>query len=273
MDNNFHIFPSETFIDLCLYQYGHEKCTPGHLFGPATRNHYLFHYVLSGTGTLMADNAKGDTQTYSVKSGQGFMIFPGQINTYIADEQLPWEYMWIEFDGLRVKEALSVTDLCKDAPVYHSHSKELREKLADEMLYIVNHPQESSFHLIGHLYLFLDYLLQSAKSATLISSGRMSDYYIKEAINYMEQNFQNTISIEDIAESYELTELPMACHIPMGLSGSEQEIILLRIDKGYSFLELAEHFGISEMACRQRLSRALHKCRTLLEEPLGSTPK
>ena len=67
------------------------------------------------------------------------------------------------------------------------------------MLYIVNHPQESSFHLIGHLYLFLDYLLQSAKSTTLISSGRMSDYYIKEAINYMEQNFQNTISIEDIA--------------------------------------------------------------------------
>ncbi len=73
------------------------------------------------------------TQTYSVKSGQGFMIFPGQINTYIADERLPWEYMWIEFDGLRIKEALSVTDLCKDAPVYHSHSKELREKLADEI--------------------------------------------------------------------------------------------------------------------------------------------
>lgn len=65
----------------------------------------------------------------------------------------------------------------------------------------------------------------------------------------------------------------MACHIPMGLSALEQEIILLRIDKGHSFLELAEHFGISEMACRQRLSRALHKCRTLLEEPLGSTPK
>ena len=67
------------------------------------------------------------------------------------------------------------------------------------MLYIVNHPQESSFHLIGHLYLFLDYLLQSAKSTKLVSSGRMSDYYIKEAINYMEQNFQNNISIEDIA--------------------------------------------------------------------------
>ena len=76
MDNNFHIFPSETFIDLCLYQYGHEKCTPGHLFGPATRNHYLFHYVLSGTGTLMATNSKGQNVNYQVRSGQGFMIFP-----------------------------------------------------------------------------------------------------------------------------------------------------------------------------------------------------
>ena len=196
----FNIFPNENFIDLCMYQFGYEQCDPGHSFGPATRNHYLFHYILSGTGTLMADNSKGETRTYSVKSGQGFMIFPGQINTYIADEQLPWEYMWIEFDGLRVKEeALSVTDLCKRPPVYHSHSKELREKLPMKCLYRVNHPQESSFHLIGHLYLFLDYLLQSAKSATLISSGRMSDYYIKEAINYMEQNFQNNISIEDIA--------------------------------------------------------------------------
>ena len=195
----FNIFPNENFIDLCMYQFGYEQCDPGHSFGPATRNHYLFHYILSGTGTLMANNSKGETRTYSVKSGQGFMIFPGQINTYIADEQLPWKYMWIEFDGLRVKEALSVIDLCKDAPVYHSHSKELREKLADEMLYIVNHPQESSFHLIGHLYLFLDYLLQSAKSTKLVSSGRMRDYYIKEAINYIEQNFQNNISIEDIA--------------------------------------------------------------------------
>lgn len=82
---SFNIFPNVNFIDLCMYQFGHEQCEPGHSFGPATRNHYLFHYVLSGTGTLMADNAKGITQTYNIKSGQGFLIFPGQINTYIAE--------------------------------------------------------------------------------------------------------------------------------------------------------------------------------------------
>ncbi len=198
---SFNIFPNVNFIDLCMYQFGHEQCEPGHSFGPATRNHYLFHYVLSGTGTLMADNAKGITQTYNIKSGQGFLIFPGQINTYIADDKLPWEYIWIEFDGLRVKEALTTTELTKNNPVYHTHSKDIREKLVEEMLYITRHPSESPYHLIGHMYLFLDYLMQSAKSSKLVPGGKMSDFYIKEAMNYIEQNFQNDISIEDIARA------------------------------------------------------------------------
>ena len=195
----FNIFPNENFIDLCMYQFGYEQCDPGHSFGPATRNHYLFHYILSGTGTLMADDFQGNTQTYSGKSGLGVIMFRGQMTTYNAHSKVPWEYIWIEFDGLRVKEALSTTDLCKNAPGYHSHSKELRERLVEEMLYIVHHPKEPPYHLIGHLYLFLDDLLQSAKSTRLVPSGRMSDYYIKEAMNYIEQNFQNNISIEDIA--------------------------------------------------------------------------
>lgn len=195
----FNIFPNENFIDLGMYQYGYEQCEPGHSFGPAARNHYLFHYVISGTGTLMADNAKGETQTYSIKSGQGFLIFPRQITTYYADANLPWEYVWIEFDGLRVKEALDLTELSVNTPVYHSHAKDLREQLVNEMLYIVHHAKESPFHLIGHLYLFLDYLTRSAKSTKLVQSSKMSDYYMKEAINYIEQNFQNNITIEEIA--------------------------------------------------------------------------
>lgn len=195
----FNIFPNENFIDLGMFQCGREACTPCHSFGPVTRNHYLFHYVLSGTGTLMADDAKGITQTYSVRSGQGFLIFPEQITTYYADQHSPWEYSWIEFDGLRVKEALSLTDFSLNHPIYHPHSKDLQEQMVKEMNYIISHPKESSFHLLGHLYLFFDYFIQSAKSTRLTQSSKMSDYYIQEAIHYMEQNFQNDISIEEIA--------------------------------------------------------------------------
>ena len=67
------------------------------------------------------------------------------------------------------------------------------------MLYIANHSGETPFHLIGHLYIFLDALTRSVASVRLGNSGKMSDYYIKEAINYIEQNFPYEISIEDIA--------------------------------------------------------------------------
>ena len=77
----FSVFPSKNFIDLGLYQFGWEHCEPSHSFGPAVRNHFLFHYVLSGTGTLIAENSKKESITYSIKSGQGFMIFPNQICT------------------------------------------------------------------------------------------------------------------------------------------------------------------------------------------------
>ena len=254
----FHIFPNENFIDLGMYQYGYEQCEPGHSFGPATRNHYLFHYIISGTGTLMADNAKGETQTYSIKSGQGFLIFPGQITTYIADQNLPWEYVWIEFDGLRVKEALDLTELSVNTPVYHSHSKDLREQLMNEMLYIVHHAKESPFHLIGHLYLFLDYLTQSAKSTKLVQSSKMSDYYIKEAINYIEQNFQNNITIEDIAAICGINRSYFGKIFRNSIGRSPQEFLMnYRMVKATELLKLTS-LSIAEIGSAVGYENQLH---------------
>lgn len=130
------------------------------------------------------------------------MLFPNQINTYIADQDLPWEYTWVEFDGLRAKEIVSTAGLSPDHPVYHAGSKDLRNEMMNEMLYIARHPgssSESPFHMIGHLYLFLDYFMRSAATVRMNQSGKIRDFYIKEALSYIEQNFQNNITIEDIA--------------------------------------------------------------------------
>ena len=128
------------------------------------------------------------------------MIFPRQINTYIADETLPWEYAWIEFDGLRAKEIIEIAGLSQDNPIYHARSKDLRENMKQEMLYMAEHGNESPFHLIGHLYLFIDYLSRSSSSMKISTEGRLRDFYVKEALSYIEQNFQNDISVEGIAE-------------------------------------------------------------------------
>ena len=76
MDNNIYsIFSDQNYIDLGLYQFGYEKCVPSHSYGPAKRNHYLFHYVLSGHGILYAKTSAGVTKTHRIRSNQGFLIF------------------------------------------------------------------------------------------------------------------------------------------------------------------------------------------------------
>lgn len=200
----FSIFPNQGFVDLSMYQFGREKTNPSHSFGPATRNHYLFHYVLSGTGMLYADDSKGVTQSYSVKSEQGFMIFPGQITTYLADKNMPWEYVWIEFDGLRVKEALTIAGITPDQPIYKARFKNLREDMKNEILYIADNGDASPFHLIGHLYLFMDALLRSITPENKGNGTSLREYYVREALAYIEQNFHNDISVEDIAEACRL---------------------------------------------------------------------
>ena len=92
MAQDFTIFPSINFVDLGLYQFGREDCDPAHSFGPAIRNHYLFHYILSGKGTFIWQDRKGRDNTAVLRAGQGFLISPRQITTYIADERIPWDW-------------------------------------------------------------------------------------------------------------------------------------------------------------------------------------
>ncbi|MCM1136015.1 MAG: AraC family transcriptional regulator [Clostridium sp.] len=237
----FSVFPSENFIDMGLYQFGWEHCDPSHSFGPAARNHYLFHYCISGTGALYAANSKGESIVYQVRSGEGFMLFPHQVCTYIADNEVPWEYAWLEFDGLRAKETIELAGLTPDQPIYKARYKDMAVEMKEEMLYIINHKEESPFHLIGHLYLFIDKFVRSASSTQVRKGNRLRDFYIKEAFSFIEQNFQNNISVEDIAASCGLNRSYFGKIFHESAGKSPQEFLIsYRMTKAAELLKLTD---------------------------------
>lgn len=190
----FHVFRDERFIDLNLYQFGWERTGPAHSYGPHARNHYLFHYIIAGRGVLLANDKE-----YEVGPGHGFLVVPGQITTYRSDQADPWEYTWLEFDGLRAHESLNLAGISGKEPVYTARSKRDGQLLQDEMLYIVNHSDASPIHLIAHGYLFLDQLVQSSANRQEGRERRLRDFYIKEALVFIDRNYQRDISIEEIA--------------------------------------------------------------------------
>ena len=190
----FHVFRDERFIDLNLYQFGWERTAPLHSYGPHARNHYLFHYVISGKGTLFANEKE-----YAITAGHGFLVVPGQITTYRADAKNPWEYTWIEFDGLRAQESLRLAGISGMEPVYTPSGKEAGERLCQQMLYIVNNGTADPMHLIGHGFLFLSQLVESSAYRHIQNVRRLRDFYIKEALSFIESNYQRDVSIEEIA--------------------------------------------------------------------------
>lgn len=71
---------------------GWEQYNPKQKFGPAVREHYTVHFVLSGCGTL---TVKGNT--YHPKANDLFMISPYESAVYEADAADPWSVVWVNF--------------------------------------------------------------------------------------------------------------------------------------------------------------------------------
>ena len=268
----FSVFPSENFVDLSLFQFGREKCSPAHSFGPAARNHFLFHYVISGTGTLLAQDSSGITKEYHIKSMQGFMIFPDQITTYIADKDVPWEYVWVEFDGLRAKAVVDASGFSLDQPVYKAKSKEFREEMMKEMNYIAENGNSSPLHLIGHLYLFLDYLARSTEGFMVNHGSKLRDFYIHEALVFIEHNFQNNISVEDIADVCGLNRSYFGKIFKKAVGKSPQDFLLnYRMVKAAELLKLTR-LSVGDISSAVGYDNQMHFSRAF-KSIYGVSPK
>ena len=268
----FSVFPNESFFDLSLYQFGREKCSSAHSFGPAARNHFLFHYVISGMGKLFAEGSDGITREYHIKSMQGFMIFPDQITTYIADKDMPWEYVWVEFDGLRAKAIVEASGFSLDSPVYKARSKDLREEMMKEMNYIAENGSSSPFHLIGHLYLFIDYLIRSTAGIQVHHVSKLRDFYINEALEFIEHNFQNNISVEDMADVCGLNRSYFGKIFKESLGKSPQDFLLrYRMVKATELLKLTR-LTVGDISTAVGYDNQLHFSRAF-KKIYGVSPK
>ena len=271
MAQDFTMFPSMTFVDLGMYQFGREDCAPAHSFGPAIRNHYLLHYILGGKGTFIWRDSRGRDHTERLRAGQGFLISPGQITTYIADDRIPWEYCWIEFDGLRAKESLDLMGLSAGQPVYNPVHHDFEEKMKEEMLYIVKNKKETPFHLIGHLYIFLDALTRSVTDYRPANS-KVRDFYIKEALAYIDHNYMHDISVEDIAESSGLNRSYFGKIFRESVGKTPQEFLIgYRMIKAAELLRLTQ-YPVGEIGCAVGYPNQLHFSRAF-KSVYGMSPR
>ena len=271
-DLSFSVFPNENFLDLRLYQYGWEQCAPLHSFGPFVRNHFLFHYVISGQGYLDADDANGVTRRYDLGPGQGFLICPGLVNTYCADQHDPWKYVWLEFDGLRASEYVESAGLNLSQAVYRPQSRAEGQRTRDIMLYMAQHSDASTLHLMGNLFLFLDALIQTSSTRRGLHGVQLKDFYIQEAINYMEHNYQRELSVEELADVCKLNRSYFSKLFKDSMGCPPQEFLIrLRLSRAAGFMK-GTRMSIGDIAARCGYPNQLHFSRAF-KKRYGVSPR
>ncbi len=186
------------YTDLNVYRCGVEECNPGHSWGPGVRDHFIIHIILSGKGNFVVNG-----KTYTLETGQGFLICPDQIVHYEADIKKPWKYSWVGFHGLKAESVLKSANLDINNPVFEYKDRPAAELLTntlDSMITHLRNENSSDLMLAGYLYQFLSYLVHNQKgSYTKPYKAANKDRYVTKAIEYIEKNYAGHLSVAELA--------------------------------------------------------------------------
>ncbi len=210
---------------ICPVFYGFEACEPEHAFGPAVRSDPLLHYVLEGEGTFTLEG-----QTHHVSKGDIFVILPGQVTTYRASRENPWQYAWLCFSAPQLPACLH-TPVLRQPPVRHIFS------------YIRDHCRDEN--LTGKIFSLTHELLWILSRDQ--QSKEVSSQYAVYAKTYLENSYMQRVSIQEIADSLHIDRRYLTTLFRQTYGVPPQTFLMdLRMDKAREFLEAGHR--VSESA-------------------------
>ena len=223
--NSYKVTEKE-LVSLSVYNVGFQRCDALHQWGPGIRDHYLIHYIISGTGYYRTGKRTyelhaGDSflvypntevlyyaaeqdpwetgkRTYELHAGDSFLVYPNTEVLYYAAEQDPWEYAWVGFTGSDASMILKATDFSPEKPFIPSTP--LGGDNHRQILHIYDargNEFEHAVEMTGRLYTMLAMFMHGSTHTTEQNSANS---YVQKGIEYISSNYSYAITVEDIAD-------------------------------------------------------------------------
>lgn len=172
---------------LKICHFGYENIGNDAKWGRGSRNVYILHYVLEGSGFF---------NDFSVKNGQGFLIRPMQSVEYHFDEIDPWKYFWVVFEGEYADQ------ICQKYIKTDTHGI-FTYGFCQNLIFQIGKIFSEKFPLgeAEAMSLFF-YLLSMHK----VSLPRSDNHYVTEAQNYIHLNFHRPLTVKEIAASQNIAD-------------------------------------------------------------------
>ena len=224
-----------------LRQVGTDKPYPGYQYGPATREYYLIHVITKGRGVYHARGTK-----YALKAGDAFLIHPNEITVYTADQENPWEYYFFSFSGAMAQDLLQNMGFIGDRIVLPCAADEIATLIMD----CVNTIDGTAVtdHLASLEHLFRIVTAFSRNTLQTSTNELQTNHYIRKAIAYIELNYANNITVNDLARTLSIDRSYLYRVFKEGTGMSPKEYLNThRLNVARSLLEETD-YSIAEIA-------------------------
>ncbi len=220
--------------DLYLVHCGRQQCTPGYTYNHKIPNEYHVHFILDGKGILEVND-----KLYHLKKDDIFLIPKGHPIHYFADDENPWEYMWITFDGEMAAAYLNHMELTADSPMIHST---IPNKVYVPLIQKILDTNELTFaneiKRVGYLYEIISTIIEAQSAAK--AEKNQYDYpgstYVDYALQYIKFNYDH-IKVNDIAQYIGINRSYLTAVFKKQLNISPQEyLVSFRLKKAAELL-------------------------------------
>lgn len=199
----------------------------------------IIHYIRRGRGTV---TARG--RTYQVTAGQIFIFLPGESVTYTADNDDPWAFRWIGFNG-------SLSGCFADLPPVLDVPQCIFDNLCDLL--------HSNCLLEYQLASEVHYLL-----ARVLSDRKKETDPVQWVMDYINASYMHNISVQFLAEQvsmdrsylYRLFKKRTGCSIKEYIIQIRLHHAIWYLEEGYSTSETAALCGFHNLSNFFRQFRA-----------------
>ena len=198
---------------LSVIECGFLKCDSGHTIGSRIYGSYSATFIIDGKGTYTTCG-----KTYELEKGQGFIITPGVANSYTADSEHPWKYIFVAFKGHDSEALLHNAGLNTENPVFSFPTDEETLSHLFRIHSAGKNLDTKGYDALGYFYIVISNLVADFNSKH--HYNRSSEYYVRRALSYIDDHFTSNISVADVAE-------------------------FVRIDRSHLFRLFIKHVGLS----------------------------
>ena len=225
-------FRMSTYLqDLNPILAGYADMQPGYINNSAAQTYTLLHYICSGKGSVRLND-----QNYSLRTGQAFIVPPGERCMLVSSEDDPFVTRWVGFTGT-LSHGFS-----ESPPVFF---------VPEDQLTNLKSFTENSDTLVYLLAADL-FLLYSTMQENRSKRKNYSQY----VMDYIQSTYSQKISVEAIAAQLGLDRRYLSQHFKKHTNYTIQGYILnVRITEakrhlllGYSIKETAHLCGFNDTA-------------------------